>query len=145
MGHGAFMGTGTRSHPDEAFDPLADAGNAEAEGSAVFNERDQLVEFRSGMRASEGDADGVEQFLALDAGCGFDLVHPGFESIGRNVACMSADASSQFAQYSSGGVGRQNRGVFLVRAGSFRIETEHRSSFGGELVEVIDCRNKKGE
>src|ERR1035437_5430027 len=132
-------------HPYEPFDPLTHAGDTESKGGALFNQWQQFVELRAGMRARQRDADGMEQLLAFDACRGLDLVHPGFEYLWPNVPGKGANAVCQFAQHRTGRVGRQHGCIFLVSPRRLCIESEDRSSLRGELVEMIDSGNKEGE
>src|SRR5450631_1182627 len=54
------------------------------QAAAFLDERDQLVELRSGVAAGEGDPHGMKQVLALDARLRPDLVHPSLEEFRRN-------------------------------------------------------------
>jgi len=72
--------------------------------------------------AGEGDADGVEKLLALDAGGGLDFVHPGLEDLGSDGAGVGADAAGHFGQNGAGRVDGQDGGVLLVGVGGFRVE-----------------------
>src|SRR5581483_4839921 len=51
--------------------------------AALFQDGDQLVELRPGVRTGEHDADGMEQVFAVGAGLGLHVVHDGLEPLGR--------------------------------------------------------------
>src|SRR5260370_1304826 len=108
------VGAAIASNPDKQLDAFADAGNPKAKLGALFDQREQLVEIRAGMEAGEGDAHGMKQLLALDAGCPFDLVHPRLEDLGSHRAVVGADVATELAEHSTRGVGSQNCGVLLI-------------------------------
>src|SRR6266700_537511 len=67
------------------LDPLSYAEHVlrELQMAALFEYRDQFVEFGAGVRPGDHDADGMKQFFALRTGFGFDFVDDLLELLWR--------------------------------------------------------------
>ncbi len=108
----------------ELLDAVAHAGEGQAECRAVFNKRDELVELAAGVGAGEGDADGIVELLALDAGCRHDLIQPGFEVFRGYIFMVGAGQGGQLAEHGAGGGSGQEGGILSVALGRAGVEVK---------------------
>ena len=78
--------------PGELFYPLAHAEHVlgQIEPAAFFEDGNQFVELRPGVRTGDDDANGMKQFFTLCAGLGFYFIHQLLESFGRELPGIGA-------------------------------------------------------
>ncbi len=69
------------------FHALAHAEHmlGQLQAAAFFEDGNQLVEFRPGVRARDHDADGMKQLFSLRPGFGFHFIHDLFETFRREL------------------------------------------------------------
>ena len=105
----------------------------------MFDQRDQFVELRPGVRAGKHDAHGMKQLLALGAGLGFHLVHDGLEALGGERSGRLGDgATGEGGDNVFGFRPGEDFGVIRRTARRGRVVLEYKRRARRKLVQSVN-------
>src|SRR5580698_2830386 len=113
------------------------------QAAAFLKNRNELVELRARMRASQRDAYRMKQLLAFGSGFGLDLVHPCLEQFRSDCALACVNALRKGGENFLRRLQLQNGFVFGIRSRRSGIEAEDELRLLGQLFKAVDRRHKK--
>src|SRR6266567_283252 len=136
--------TPARPRPAEFFRPLIHVENVlgQAKPTAGFEDGNQLVELRPGMRSSDDDPDGVKKFLAFGSGFSLYLINMQLKAFRSESASLRRFVFQYLDRESvQNGIGvrpGKNLGIIRCRQRGLCVVVKDEGCAFPQLVQAVD-------
>src|SRR5947209_18795414 len=110
--------------------------------AAFFEQRDQLVKLRPGVRADEHDAHWMKEVFALGPGLGFHFIHDFLEAL-RSDRKLVSDFPGECLKDSAGLLTCQKFSILRIREGCGWVEMKENQGAQRKLLQFVDIRRKQ--